>query len=259
MRNELSAICHRLVTSSLRLVLLLGMVAAAVSSAAAARHAVTSTPSCRAGALEHLGGDRRAYVAVAGQELAARAAPWGRVVARFGLLNQNAYPSLFSVRGRVVDARCRTAWYLVQLPLRPNGRVGYVAAWRVTVAPVTARIDVDLSARRLRLFTAGRLRLTTPAGIGAPDTPTPVGRFYVNQILLPPEPDGPFGPVAFGVSAFSPTLTDWPQGGPIAIHGTDDPTSIGAADTHGCVRISNDAALTLRRLVPAGTPVVISR
>ena len=94
------------------------------------------------------------------------------------------------------------------------------------LASVTTRIDVDLSERRLRLYVSGHVQLTTRAGIGAPGTPTPVGRFYINQILIPSEPDGPFGPAAFGVSAFSPTLAGWPQGGPIAIHGTNDPSSI---------------------------------
>lgn len=250
MRKELFALRHRLVT----ILLPVAGLAAAASTAAAP---LAPAAGCHAGAVQRIGGERRAVVAVAGAPLAARESPGGTVVARFDIVNQNDFPTLFAVRARKVDARCRAAWYRVQLPLRPNGRTAWVAAWRVRLASVTTRIDVDLSARRLRLFVSGRVQLTTRAGVGAPATPTPVGRFYVNQILIPPVAGGPFGPAAFGVSAFSPTLTDWPQGGPIAIHGTNEPDSIGAAVSHGCIRISDAAARTLHRLVLAGTPVVI--
>ena len=252
MRKELSAVRHRLVT----ILLPLAGLAVAASTAAAAG---TPGAACRAGAVQTMGGERRAVVAVAGEPLAARESPGGTVLARFDIVNQNDFPTLFLVRARKVDASCRAAWYLVQLPLRPNGRTAWVAAWRVKLASVTTRIDVDLSERRLRLYVSGRVQLTTRAGIGAPGTPTPVGRFYVNQILIPSVPDGPFGPAAFGVSAFSPTLRNWPQDGPIAIHGTNEPDSIGAAVSHGCIRISDTAAQVLHRLVLAGTPVFIHR
>ncbi len=254
MRKELSELCHRLVTILLPLALL--MVAA---STAAAAGSGSAGAGCRAGAVQSMGGERRTVVAVAGEPLAARELPGGSVLARFDIVNQNDFPTLFWVRARKVDASCHAAWYLVQLPLRPNGRTAWVAAWRVKLASVTTRIDVDLSERRLRLYVSGHVQLTTRAGIGAPGTPTPVGRFYINQILIPSEPDGPFGPAAFGVSAFSPTLAGWPQGGPIAIHGTNDPSSIAAAVSHGCIRISDAAAGVLHRLVLAGTPVVIHR
>ena len=254
MRKELSELCHRLVTILLPLALLM-----AAASTAAAAGSGSRGGACPAGAVQNMGGERRAVVAVAGAPLAVRESPGGPVLARFDIVNQNDFPTLFWVRARKVDVSCRAAWYLVQLPLRPNGRTAWVAAWRVKLASVTTRIAVDLSERRLRLYVSGRLRMTTRAGIGAPGTPTPVGRFYVNQILIPQVAGGPFGPAAFGVSAFSPTLADWPQSGPIAIHGTNDPGSIGAAVSDGCIRISDAAALVLHRLVLAGTPVFIHR
>ena len=214
-------------------------------------------PGCRAGALERVGSARRAWVVVADGNLAARTAPRGEVIRRFGSVNVNDYPTLFSVRGRVRDAACRTTWYLVQLPLRPNGATGYVPAWRVWLASVPTRIEVDLSSRELRFFRRGRLRLRTAAAIGAPGTPTPTGRFYVNQRLVPERLDGPYGPGALGVSAFSPTLTDWAQGGPIAIHGTNDPGSIGRPVSNGCVRVPNETLRRLFEATPAGTPVII--
>ena len=95
-----------------------------------------------------------------------------------------------------------------------------------------------------------------PIGIGAPGTPTPAGQFYVRDRLsgyLRPF----YGPLAFGTNARSPTLTDWPGGGVVGIHGTDQPGLIPGRISHGCVRLTNAAILTLGRLMPVGTPVTI--
>jgi lipoprotein-anchoring transpeptidase ErfK/SrfK len=52
-------------------------------------------------------------------------------------------------------------------------------------------------------------------------------------------------------------LHDWAQGGPIALHGTNEPGLIGVAASHGCVRLTNGVMRRLFALAPAGTPVVI--
>jgi L,D-transpeptidase-like protein len=256
-RKELLEKWGGLVTVARVLTAALAILAVTALAPGAAGRVPEPTAGCRPGVLHRVGTARRAWVVVAGGRVAARSVPGGRVVARFRSLNVNDYPTLFAVRGRVLDAACRVAWYLVQLPLRPNGATGYVPARRVWLASVATRIEVDLSARELRFFSGGRLRLRTPAAVGAPETPTPIGRFYVNQRLIPERPNGPFGPGALGVSAFSPALTDWVQGGPIAIHGTDDPSSIGRPVSNGCVRVPNATLRRLFRATPAGTPVVI--
>ncbi len=79
----------------------------------------------------------------------------------------------------------------------------------------------------------------------------------MNQRLTAPDPWGPFGPGALGISAFSPVLQEWTQGGPIAIHGTNEPGSIGKAISHGCIRVRNETLLLLFRMAPAGTPVLV--
>jgi lipoprotein-anchoring transpeptidase ErfK/SrfK len=127
----------------------------------------------------------------------------------------------------------------------------------VDVAKVSTRIIVDLSERRVSLYKGGKLVLSSKAAIGAPATPTPIGRFYVNQRLVPNDKSGPFGPGAVGVSAFSSVLTGWAQGGPIAIHGTNAPWSIGKAVSNGCVRIPNAALTKLFDQALNGTPVLI--
>jgi lipoprotein-anchoring transpeptidase ErfK/SrfK len=187
------------------------------------------------------------------------ARPGGRPFARFGRLNQNGVPTIFSVRGLRVNRRCRPSAYLVQIPRRPNGVTGWVPARQVGVQPVRTRILVDLSEKRVTLYRSGRRVLSATAAIGSSATPTPTGSFYVNQRLVPTDPSGPFGPGAVGISAFSDVLTGWAQGGPIAIHGTNEPWSIGKAVSNGCIRLPN---VVLRRVFAQalnGTPVLIRR
>jgi lipoprotein-anchoring transpeptidase ErfK/SrfK len=107
------------------------------------------------------------------------------------------------------------------------------------------------------LLRRGHAVLRTPAAVGAPGTPTPLGRYYANQRLIPSNPGGPFGPAAIGVSAFSDVLTGWAQGGPIGIHGTNEPWSIGRAVSNGCIRVPNAVMRRLFAAVPTGTPVII--
>ena len=126
------------------------------------------------------------------------------------------------VLGERVDASCRAVWLRVELPLRPNGRTAWVRADDVQIANVPTRIVVSVSRRRLALSEDGRVVLRATVAVGSPATPTPTGRYYVNQLLVPSDPNGPFGPGAVGISAFSNVLTGWAQGGPIAIHGTND-------------------------------------
>ena len=52
-------------------------------------------------------------------------------------------------------------------------------------------------------------------------------------------------------------LHDWAQGGPIAIHGTNEAELLGSAVSHGCIRVANDVVEQLWKLVPTGTPVLI--
>jgi lipoprotein-anchoring transpeptidase ErfK/SrfK len=198
-----------------------------------------------------------AYAAYAKGPVVARSSPEGRVVRRFGRLNQNGVRTVFGVVSVALSPTCQPLGYHVQLPIRPNGSNGFVKLAAVAVHPVRTRIEVDLSSHRLTLFRDDRQVLTTTAGIGADGTPTPTGVYYVNQRLRPDDPTGSFGPGAIGISAFSPTLTDWAQGGPVAIHGTNDPSSVGRSASHGCIRVQNPVLRVLYRATRPGTPVVI--
>jgi lipoprotein-anchoring transpeptidase ErfK/SrfK len=231
----------------------------AVVPLAAAVGAASAHPGAARCAVASLGSSRVAYAGWATGGAVAYARPCGAEVARFGAHNANDYPTVFGVIGRATGGGCDGRWYRVQLPLRPNGRVAWVRARAVVLERVRTRIVVDLSERRLWLYRDGRLVLRAPVGIGSPATPTPTGRFYVDQRLVPDDRAGPFGPGALGISAFSPVLTWWTQGGPIAIHGTDEPASIGRARSNGCIRLRNATLERVFAAAGAGTPVVVRR
>jgi lipoprotein-anchoring transpeptidase ErfK/SrfK len=214
--------------------------------------------TCTPGELRNVGSLRTAYAAVVRSQ-AAVSRPGGRVFARFGRLNQNGVPTIFSIRAARVDRRCRPVSYLVQIPRRPNGVTGWVAARQVDVEPVHTRVVVDLSEKRVTLYRGGERVLSATAAIGSTATPTPTGSFYVNQRLIPTDPSGPFGPGAVGISAFSNVLTGWTQGGPIAIHGTNEPWSIGKAVSNGCIRLPNAVLKKVFAQALGGTPVLIRR
>jgi lipoprotein-anchoring transpeptidase ErfK/SrfK len=198
-----------------------------------------------------------AYAAIVRSRATVSRRPGTRAFASFRRLNVNRVPTIFSIRAALVDAKCNPRSYLVQIPKRPNGVTAWVRAGQVEVAKVTTRIVVDLSERKVTLYKHGKKLLGSTAAIGAPATPTPTGRFYVNQRLIPLDKSGPFGPGAVGVSAFSNVLTGWTQGGPIAIHGTNAPWSIGKAVSNGCIRIPNPTLKKVFDQALNGTPVLI--
>ena len=173
-------------------------------------------------------------------------------VAVFRQFRADFRPTTLLVLGerRTGDGR----WLKVSVPGRPNGRVGWVRAAAVHTRPVRARIVVDLSARRLRVVEGGRTRFATRVAIGKRGAETPVGRFYVTATFRPKE--GYLGSHAFETSAYS-KLSDWPGGGIVGLHGTSQPQLLGRRVSHGCIRMSNAAALVLERLAPAGTPLSI--
>lgn len=214
---------------------------------------------CEAGRRVRLGDRSVAYAARATGRVAAVRRPGGAPLRIFERTNANGVRTVFGVVAAVRDEGCRTLWYRVRLPMRPNGATGYLRARDVELFRVRTRIEIDLSERRIDFLQRGRHVLRVRAAIGKSGTPTPVGRFYVNQRLLSGDPSGPFGPGAIGISAFSPVLTGWTQGGPIAIHGTNDPASIGNAASYGCLRIENRHVERMLRANPEGTPVLIRR
>jgi lipoprotein-anchoring transpeptidase ErfK/SrfK len=147
-------------------------------------------------------------------------------------------------------------WYRLSLPMRPNGTTGWIPATAADVEPVHVRIVVHRGLRRLDVFRDGHRIDTTPVAVGMPAAPTPLGRFYAAAAYNSSDPF--FGPYAIETSAYS-SLSDWPGGGVVGIHGTSLPGLIGQAVSHGCIRMSNAAVLRLKREVPLGSLIDIVR
>ncbi len=199
------------------------------------------------------------YVAVATTDLAAHAKPGdgSRVVGLFPQRTPWGSPTAFLVTQAYRDAAGAT-WLRALLPRRPNGSVGWIRREQVRVRPVGYALEVDLSARTVRLLRDGRTQRTWPAGIGRPFTPTPTGRFYLTVKLRPPQISAVYGAWALGLSGYSEVLEQFGTGdGQIALHGTADPTDLGNQVSNGCVRLANQAITTLAKTLPLGTPVTI--
>ncbi len=150
-------------------------------------------------------------------------------------------------------------WVEVYLPVRPNGTTGWVRRNELALSRNPFRIEVSTEEYRLEVFRDDELWLSTEVAIGTGETPTPLGRFYIIELLRPPDPNGIYGSFAFGLSGFSETLDSFAGGeGVIGIHGTNNPAALGSDVSHGCVRVSNETIETLAGVIPLGTPVLIN-
>lgn len=179
-----------------------------------------------------------------------------RSVARLRFFTEDGYQEVYLVLARHIDST-GAAWLKVRIPMRPNGRTGWVAAEVLgALTLVRTQLVVDRSRLRATLYRSGRPIWSSPVGIGAPATPTPTGRFWIRERLRLGSPDGLYGPLAFGTAAYS-RLSEWPGGGVIGIHGTNEPQLIPGRPSHGCIRVPNRRILQLARLMPIGTPVLI--
>lgn len=158
----------------------------------------------------------------------------------------------------LVEQRTGDGWLEVLLPVRPNGTTGWIQEADVTLARNPYRSAVDLAAFTLTVHRGNDLIVDTTIGYGTEDTPTPGGRYYLVELLEPPNPEGGYGPFAFGLSGFSEVLMSYSGGeGVIGIHGTNDPDSIGIPSSDGCIRVHNDVIMELANFLPLGTPVTI--
>jgi hypothetical protein len=185
-----------------------------------------------------------------------RPAARSRRVARLHLLTEDGYPEVYLALRSRRDAGGR-AWIQVRIPARPNGRTGWVPAGALGPQhAVTTALEIDRRRSRATLRRAGRPIWRAPIGHGAPGMPTPGGRFYVRERIRNNGGSPIYGPWAFGTSAYS-SLSDWPGGGVVGIHGTNQPWLIPGRPSHGCIRVRNPAIVRLARLMPVGTPVRI--
>ena len=179
-----------------------------------------------------------------------------KAIIRLRYFTEDRRPEIYLALRSLKDELGRT-WVQVRIPMRPNGQTGWVR--RADLGPfrrVRTHLLIDKRRRRATLYRNGRRIWRAPIGHGRPGRPTPSGRFYIREKLVPRTSNTIYGALAFGTSAYS-RLTDWPGGGVIGIHGTNQPELIPGRPSSGCVRVRNHDIRRLARLMPLGTPVRI--
>lgn len=230
-----------------------------------AEQAESSTSDTEAPGVQ-VGDSRAAYTVVAEaavDRVAARITPSvdAKVIAEFQHPTAVGGPLVFrAVDGTLDDPNGGGEWLEVLLPVQPNGTTGWIRSDEVSLSSNPYRIEIDRSTFTLRVYELSELWLQTTIAVGTGDTPTPVGDFYLKELLAPPDPNGVYGPYAFGLSGFSEVLESF--GGAdtaiIGLHGTNQPEALGTNVSSGCIRLENAVIEQLAQTLPLGTPVLIT-
>ncbi len=159
----------------------------------------------------------------------------------------------------VVEGEANDDWLRVQLPVRPNGQTGWIRSADYDLSETRHHAEVDLASGRVTVFDGDDQIAESAAAIGAAETPTPVGTFFVSAKRESAIEETWLGPWAIVLSGYSEVLESFSGGEPvIAIHGTDQPDLLGGAITYGCVRVENDVIEFLAQHLPLGAPVTIT-
>ena len=148
-------------------------------------------------------------------------------------------------------------WYRVRLPILPNNSTGWVQArYLGDLYTVHTHLYVDRAQLHGDAEARRRVVFKTIVGVGKSVWPTPRGEFYIRDKMTS-FANPVYGPIAFGTSARSAVLTDWPGGGFVGVHGTNEPRILPGRVSHGCIRMPNASILKLARLMPVGTPLTV--
>ena len=179
-----------------------------------------------------------------------------RTITRLRFLTEDKLPEVYLVLEGKLDSEGEP-WLRIRIPMRPNGRTGWVPAEMLSnLYVVRTQLVINRATKRATLYKNGRRIWQASVGIGKASSPTPKGNFWIRERLK--GDGGVYGPWAFGTAAYS-NLSDWPNGGVVGIHGTNQPGLIPGRPSHGCVRVRNDKIRQLARLMPIGTPLRIIR
>ncbi|MGD1092430.1 MAG: L,D-transpeptidase [Bryobacteraceae bacterium] len=119
----------------------------------------------------------------------------------------------------------------------------------------TKRIVISIPDRKLVLLDGDRVLKVYDVAVGKASTPTPQGDFrivnrvqnptwYGPSVVVPPGKNNPLGTRWMGLSVKG-----------YGIHGTNAPSSIGKAASHGCIRMRQADLEELFGLVEVGMPV----
>lgn len=162
-------------------------------------------------------------------------------------------PQAYLVLGGPIDN-----WTLLALPGRPNGATAWAKTDDLRFEIVDQHITVDLSDRNLSFVSGGEVLINATVAVGSDSNPTPVGQFFVTDVVQLSNPNSAWGPFAVGLSGRSDTITEFNGGdGIIGIHGTNRPNTIGHPVSLGCVRLDNESITLLANTIRLGVPVLI--
>ena len=187
----------------------------------------------------------------------ARADRSAAVIGRLSKLTPEGTRNLVLVLDRRRDAR-GALWVRARLPILENDAAGWIPRSALGgYGTVSTHLVVNVAKLTATLYRQGKTVFEARVGVGRPENPTPRGEFYIRNKLTR-YANAFYGPVAFGTSARSATLTDWPGGGFVGIHGTNRPDLLPGRVSYGCIRLRNDDILALERLMPVGTPLTIT-
>jgi hypothetical protein len=183
--------------------------------------------------------------------------PKSRRIDQLHWLTEDGFPEVYLVLREHWD-RWGRDWVQLRIPGRPNGRIGWVRRFNLGPLNVTfKRIVVNRSRLRMYLYVHDRVVWSAPVGVGAPGTPTPSGHFWIRERWAITDPSSGYWPVAFGTADYS-TLTDWPGGGVVGIHGPYGAASaIPGYISHGCIRLETWDDGWLGQHVGVGTPLQV--
>jgi lipoprotein-anchoring transpeptidase ErfK/SrfK len=158
----------------------------------------------------------------------------------------------------LVKQQLGASWVEVWLPTAPAGETGWVRRDDVAISRHRFRIDVSRSAHTLTVYAGDVNVLQTPVAIGADAPPEQSDGLYIKDLIETPNPSGRYGRYAYGLAGSDNVAAAFDAGaGVVAIHGTNDESSLGSDVSSGSLAIGSDA---LDRLVgsiglPLGTPV----
>lgn len=180
----------------------------------------------------------------------------GRKIGTLRLLMEGERAEVYLVLHTFRDT-AGTTWARIRVPGRPNGRIGWVSREALGDLRVSrTSIEIRRESKRILVRRNGKVVLRARIGVGKRGTPTPPGRFILRERFKVPI-GTIYGTRALGTSAYAPYLTDWPLGGIIGIHGTDQPRLIPGRPSNGCIRMKNRDVERLYRIVRIGTPIRI--
>jgi len=151
------------------------------------------------------------------------------------------------------------------------------ADWRKTlndlnvdaVQPQGTKVVVDKSDQVLRVLAADdHLIAQFSATMGSEHDPLPIGAWKIQGFSY--NPKSHYNPALFWDAKATDKAATLPPGpnGPVGViwidlskphygsHGTPEPTTIGRAESHGCIRLTNWDAARLSLMIKPGTPAV---